>query len=273
MCFKYIGLPHFLVLLSFLQFIMSATSCTVKEDRDLCPSLLELDFFRGDAFRLSEGIRIGLDYEGTQIRDTVLYESSEDNFAYDEPIYTWKTTVPRTSMIVSAVWPTDACVGSGNDAIVKIRPGYDCPRVWMYVTEVSAECDFHIVDVILHKNYCELSVSVRNISGEDFPFRMELRGNVCGYSCDGTPLSGLFVTPFEDNVCLPRQIDNSLRLDVISDDDTVCSFAIGNYIEASGYDWSSEDLKDIAMEIDYARTSFKFRIGLWEKKVNFEVVI
>ena len=72
---------------------------------------------------------------------------------------------------------------------------------------------------------------------------------------------------------LPRQIDNSLLLDIISDDDRRRTFAIGNYIEASGYDWDSMDLKDITLDIDYARTDVTFRIGAWEHTTQFEVVI
>ena len=72
---------------------------------------------------------------------------------------------------------------------------------------------------------------------------------------------------------LPRQIDNSLLLDIISDDDRRRTFAIGNYIEASGYDWESMDLKDITLDIDYARTDITFRIDAWERTVQFEVVI
>ena len=72
---------------------------------------------------------------------------------------------------------------------------------------------------------------------------------------------------------VPRQKDNTLKLDIVSGDGAVRTFAIGNYIEASGYSWDSEDLKDIALEIDYSRTMLLFRIGAWEKYEQFEVVI
>ena len=62
-------------------------------------------------------------------------------------------------------------------------------------------------------------------------------------------------------------------LDMISEDGGVRSFAIGNYLPVSGYDWNSNDLHDAAITIDYAATSVTFTIDKWSRTLQFETVI
>ena len=56
MCFRYKKLPHFLVLQAVLQLLLSASSCSVLEDRDLCPCKLELDYGGCGQDRLKGGV-------------------------------------------------------------------------------------------------------------------------------------------------------------------------------------------------------------------------
>lgn len=269
MCFRYKKLPHFLVLQAVLQLLLSASSCSVMEDRDLCPCTLELDYSGCGQDRLKGGVV-------TRINST---KGGEFHIADTVRVPLWSVPVPRTKLSVVTVWPPEAS-SSDKDAVLRIPEGHDCPEVWMYSETMSTDCENRSVEVSLHKNYSELTISVRNSSGDDFPYRMELRGNICGYDLYGNPLPGLFIAPVESSsrslsgsAKVPRQVDNSLILDIISEDDTHRAFAIGNYIDASGYDWTSPDLKDIEMEIDYSRSLLSFKIGPWQKSVEFEVVI
>ena len=55
---------------------------------------------------------------------------------------------------------------------------------------------------------------------------------------------------------LPVQMDGSLRLNVMAYDGTLLrSFALGEYILQSGYDWNAEDLEDIRIEVDIVHSS------------------
>lgn len=153
----------------------------------------------------------------------------------------------------------------------------------------------------LHKNFCRIDIQVRDVDGEEFPFKLRVRGNVNGYGLDGKPARGAFICGAERSetesagsgtesdgddsgtasestgygyaVTVPRQTDDSLTLEIVTDDGVAKSFAIGNYIAASGYDWTSADLKDICLEIDYARTVISFTIDKWTHSEQFEVVI
>lgn len=157
------------------------------------------------------------------------------------------------------------------------------------------------VPVRLHKNFCRIDIQVRDVDGEEFPFKLRVRGNVNGYGLDGRPARGAFLCDAERSetesagsgtesdgdgsgtasestgygyaVTVPRQTDDSLTLEIVTGDGVAKSFAIGNYIASSGYDWTSADLKDICLEIDYARTVISFIIDKWTHSEQFEVVI
>ncbi len=284
MCFKS-RIHHILALLAFLQPIITCPGCTVKEDRDLCPCLLEMRFSGDDAGRICDcGISVflagrGGRAEGFALSDTLRLTSSEGSLW-------WASTVPRGSLYVAAVYPSTISVSpSDPDSFVTIRKGDSCPELWMFCEEVSTMCERRYVEPRLHKNYCALTMRICDRSGAPFPFRLEVRGDVCGYDMSGVPRIGEFIAEakysedvssgnyYEAIVNIPRQSDSSLALDIISDDDKVRTFAIGNYIEASGYDWGSADLKDIVLEIDYARATITFRIDKWQHSEHFEVVI
>ncbi len=276
------------VLLAILQLLITCPGCSVKENRDSCPCRLELEFSGEDALRCRGGVILTLlgisgAAGGYAFRDTVMDETAENKVV-------WSADVPKGKMIVNSVWPDDIRLEQAIQAgqMVSIPAGKDCPMLWFCSKEISLEREAVRQSMTLAKNYCHLVLRVEDTSGEPFPFRMEVRGNVCGYNLDGTLQSGKFVAEVkyagedealhgsgavEGYINLPRQKDNSLCLDIISEDDKVRTFALGNYIEDSGYDWSSENLKDITMTIDYARTSIGFHIGAWEKYEHFEVVI
>jgi hypothetical protein len=55
--------------------------------------------------------------------------------------------------------------------------------------------------------------------------------------------------------------------------DSTRYFALGQYIVDSGYDWTSPDLGDITVTLDYALTEISIRIEGWDGVHRYEVVI
>ena len=72
---------------------------------------------------------------------------------------------------------------------------------------------------------------------------------------------------------LPRQTDASLTMEVDDGTGVLKRFALGQYIEESGYDWNEADLKDIVVEIDIAILKISLTIQGWDKEHTFDVVI
>lgn len=300
----------FLVLLSVLQPFFTCPGCSVKEDRDLCPCTLVLEFPGEDAERLQGGVTVcmrGYSDDGFSLCDTLLAgqaasDGSPDTIS-DKGSYSY--VVPKGDVDLAVAYSADGLAGKLNSSgrWIEIDEGRPCPSIWTCCEKVSARADRVTVPVRLHKNFCRIDIHVRDVDGEEFPFKLRVRGNVNGYGLDGKPARGAFLCDAERSetesagsgtesdgddsgaasestgyghgyaVTVPRQTDDSLTLEIVTDDGVAKSFAIGNYIASSGYDWTSADLKDICLEIDYARTVILFTIDKWTHSEQFEVVI
>lgn len=297
----------FLVLLSVLQPFFTCPGCSVKEDRDLCPCTLVLEFPGEDAERLQDGVTVCMrgysDGNGFSLCDTISTGQPASGGAPDGVSYSY--VVPKGDIDLAVAYSADGLAGELNSSgkWIEIDEGRPCPSIWTCCEKVSARADRVTVPVRLHKNFCRIDIQVRDVDGEEFPFKLRVRGNVNGYGLDGKPARGAFLCDAESaemegsgfgtesevpgsgtasestgsihgySVTVPRQTDDSLTLEIVTGDDVAKSFAIGNYIAASGYDWTSADLKDICLEIDYARTVILFTIDKWTHSEQFEVVI
>lgn len=282
----------FLVLLSVLQPFFTCPGCSVKEDRDLCPCTLVLEFPREDAERLQDGVTVcmrGYSDDLFSLCDTLLAGQAASDGSPDTISDKWSYSyvVPKGDIDLAVAYSADGLAGELNSSgrWIEIDEGRPCPSIWTCCEKVSARADRVTVPVRLHKNFCRIDIQVTDVDGEEFPFKLRVRGNVNGYGLDGKPARGAFLCDAERSetesagsghgyaVTLPRQTDDSLTLEIVTGDGVAKSFAIGNYIAASGYDWTSADLKDICLEIDYARTVISFTIDKWTHSEQFEVVI
>lgn len=296
----------FLVLLSVLQPFFTCPGCSVKEDRDLCPCTLVLEFPDEDAERLQEGVTVCMrgysgGEDGFSLCDTISTGQPASGGASDGVSYSY--VVPKGDIDLAVAYSADGLAGELNSSgkWIEIDEGRPCPSIWTCCEKVSARADRVTVPVRLHKNFCRIDIQVRDVDGEEFPFKLRVRGNVNGYGLDGKPARGAFLCDAESAetegsgtesevpgsgtasestgsrhgyaVTVPRQTDDSLILEIVTGDGVAKSFAIGNYIASSGYDWTSADLKDICLEIDYARTVILFTIDKWTHSEQFEVVI
>lgn len=289
----------FLVLLSVLQPFFTCPGCSVKEDRDLCPCTLVLEFPREDAERLQDGVTVcmrGYSDDVFSLCDTLLAGRAASSGGPDTVSGKWSYSyvVPKGDIDLAVAYSADGLAGELNSSgrWIEIDEGRPCPSIWTCCEKVSARADRVTVPVRLHKNFCRIDIQVRDVDGEEFPFKLRVRGNVNGYGLDGKPARGAFLCDAERSetesagsgtesestgygyaVKVPRQTDDSLTLEIVTGDGVAKTFAIGNYIASSGYDWTSADLKDICLEIDYARTVISFTIDKWTHSEQFEVVI
>lgn len=260
--------------------LVTLTGCSVKEDRESCPSLLVLNI--DDVVSYAD-ISAKVE-EGTTVDGKVVVSVSGkkgwtagDILEADTLPFTERIEVKRQAdLCVDVVWPGD----SGYDSGLKIEHGRDCPRVWMWSEKVDSRRDIVERDVHLHKNYCVVTLNVTGNGGvKEGLLNYAVAGNVCGYMPGGEPLAGDFLSTLEEDAdgnfvaVLPRQKDASLMLNVVRKGAVLRQFAVGEYIEESGYDWSAPDLRDISMEINYTAMDVTFSIDDWSKTVSFEVVI
>ncbi len=252
--------------LSLFLFAILSAGC-VKENRDNCPCRLIVDLSDVDSSRISSVDVLLAGQNG------ILYETTRQSDSYDRDEV---VLVPRDELFLNVCWGDDGMMGM--DGLV-IPEGSDCPPVYMYSASVSASfSEFIRQPVMIRKNHCVMKIYVED-DGAGFPFDMTLVGNVCGYCADGAPMPGRFncspemVGKSSYIVNLPRQRDASLMLEVNDGTQVLKTFALGEYVKACGYDWTEEDLKDVTVGIDYARTQIRIAVQGWDEVYEFDIVI
>ena len=249
---------------------VSFGGCSVLEDRDECPCLLVLDLGV-----LREQGRFPVTFsisgqDGFFYTDTLWREDSEFDYYLE---------VPRGETMIYAVNAGEGFFFPGYG--LKITSGAQCPKVWMNAHRVNLDKERCRDTLRLSKNYCLLDIRISESGNKTlgWPFLVEVSGGVDGYDSAGNPSEGRFaasVWPSKEGrapVSVPRQVDNSLRLDITNSSGVLRSFALGEFIAESGYDWGAENLEDLPVQIDYASTSITIKIDLWEKTIPFEIVI
>ncbi len=245
--------------------ILLWTGCSVKENRRECPCRLFLDFSETDAEEVPYADLHVLSSEGFHLVEHV------GSGAFGEELV---LHVPRRGARVNAYCGAEGYVY--DDGRMEIPYGSECPHVHMHSSYVETDCEAAYEKVRVRKNYCLITVHVEEA---DFPYVLDVRGEICGYGVDGSPADGAFLfamRPDGNGVCsvsVPRQVDNSLRLDVDDGTDVLKTFALGEYVTASGYDWSAESLGDITIGLDYSLSHVTLKIEGWEKELHFDVEI
>lgn len=241
-------------------------ACSVKEERGVCPASLYLEF--------------------EQSYPTCPYPANLTVLSLGDVIWTdeldlgkevgeYCITVPKQPVHVR-VWTGTENLETKDG--IEIPWGRDCPKVYMCDSDVEIRGEEVRVDVSMRKNHCIMTVVSTDKSG--FPYGIHVTGNVCGYTATGQPKSGEFHAPLLKNdddyvweMSLPRQTDDSLLLHVSDDTGVLTTFALGQYLSSSGYDWSKADLDDVSVTLDYALTQVRVLIDGWESVYTYVMEI
>lgn len=222
--------------------LFSILSCQfVKEDRDLCPCNLTIDVAGapGDVRLLLEGPSFSI--------DTVVTGDTSVTCRVPRPDV-------RITAVSGAVW----------DGGVSIEEGEECPPLYLGVRRVGTDSEEASCASPLHKAYCLVEMQFKCPAGWK-PMPVVVTGKVCGYGRDGNPAEGVFrcsAEPGASGLCsfrIPRQRDASLMLTLGSG----WTFALGEYLLQSGYDWGEADLRDVSLDIDISLTDITFRTAGW----------
>ena len=252
---------HLWVLVVVLMWSMAG--CSVKEERQDCPCRLMLDLSAVDTSLVKVLNVQAVSADGVVFSDTLASPKFDEIYVRN---------VPHRDVRV-LVWGSH----EAEDRLL-IPYGNDCPALYMDAFDADTRGEKYFKKVELRKNHCLLSV---NFEGrEEIPYSLTFRGNVNGYDSYGLPSEGDFscvVYPGNDGgsmVVVPRQTDSSMLLDVEDPGSSVLkTFAIGEYMERSGYDWTKADLEDAEVVIDYCITGFKIVFKGWDKEYIYDIIL
>jgi len=243
------------------------SACSVKEDRLPCPCILTIDLenLRGE-------------HQLEMETATVAYLCNGDGCFLPEEVppemevETTKSGISVYFHSLSSAWGRF----SHGDSLI-IHTGQECPPIYSYSKSLDTNCEVLRDTVLMHKNFSRIRIVAPAFEGIADSFCVT--GNVKGYSLQGDPLIGSFScsrVPDADNsvtIAVPRQVDSSLKFLVMTNAQTFRSFAIGQAIMSSGYDWNAVALPDITIELDYAATKISYSTDLWSETQIFTVVL
>lgn len=246
--------------------LLSCVSCSIKEDREACPCRLVLDLSENDTVSVRYAELMLSASGGFFLADTL------DCSDFDEE---YQVSVPSGTVNVQAWYGGGGFVSA--DQGLRIPYGNDCPEVYMSCFDMEAEGEEYKRSVWLKKNHCKATLYVK--SEESFSYRLVVRGNVCGYERDGSPMEGEFMYELQlqedliGYVTLPRQCNDSLHLEVWDGDSVLKVFTLGRYISAVGYDWTADNLDDLTLCLDYTHNFIGISIGEWDREHDFNISI
>lgn len=259
-------LPSVVVVL--ILAIILAVACSVKEDRGDCPCRLVFDFSGVDC-EDSHGISLSvMSSDGFLFQDSLVLVPPS---CMEYVVY-----VPQRQLAVNIHEGAEGLFTPGDG--LSIPEGMQCPPLYLYCAAIDATCETAVCAPVLYKNYCTVTLQFETGS-MPLPFSVRITGNISGYDRYGRPKQGKFSHVPEldaDGICrvrVPRQTDGSLRMEIVEEGKVLREFALGEIINASGYDWSLPALRDVTLEIDYSKTDVIFRVEGWEDESVFEVVI
>ena len=245
---------------------MVLIGCSVKEDRYNCPSRLILDFSRVDT-SLVKSVSVMAVLDGKEVlQDKVFAENFGREYVAD---------VPHGELKVN-IWGG----GEERDPLFEdliIPYGCECPPLYMHSFEADTNGESFRQIVDLSKNHCRLTVKMDGV--EEIPYSLTFKGNVDGYGQDGMPSIGDFSCVAypsgqgESDALMPRQLDSSLLLEVDDNSSVTKVFAIGEYISASGYDWTEKNLKDVTVYLDFYVTDMKITVEGWDKEYIYDIIL
>lgn len=252
--------------IAFILAVLFAGACSVKEDRTACPCRLVLDFRDVDTSLCRE-----LNLLVTRREEVVLSEVVEaEDFMEEYVAY-----VPHGELRVN-VWSGDGGRAERKQGIV-IPYGCECPPLYMHSFIADTRGESCREKICLRKNHCRLTIMMEGM--ETIPYSLTFKGNVDGYGLDGRPSLGDFscvaypADSGDSRALLPRQLDASLQLDIDDGTSVVKTFAIGEHIASSGYDWTAEDLDDLTIVLDYYITHIKVTVQGWDKEYDYSVTL
>ena len=216
------------------------SACTVRESRVDCPGIVSFDLSGvGDAY-LTLRSEAGLIWQ---------------DFLPGE----WEALeleLPRTRVFVE--------LSEGGSLPLSIPYGEPCPPLRVFRDTLLPAPEGSVVRVRPLRQYAELTVE------GSLAARLQIDGEVSGFGADAAPAAGAFscsamLEGGSVRFRLPRQRDASLRLTVLAG--TVCSgFALGQILEAIGYDWTAPELDTCRLRLDLSATQLRLYADPWEQR-------
>ena len=251
-------------ILCLIPLVLSLCSCSVKEDRSVCPC--ELAIRPAEPLRTEGRVLVSVIQDGSVVKQGMLTRQDFENGRC-------RMTVPR-KMSVLTVFTGITEMDAAGGRLLGIRSLHECDEVYSCMEPADLDCEKYDCTVLLHKNFARLALLVLGMpeGGE-----LRVKGSVSGYDLMNLdPSQGAFAcAPCEGmgiwSLRLPRQRDDSLLLEIFSGGVLIDTVPLGKLIEAGGYSFDEEDLRDMSVTVNLSARDAMIKIAGWEQGESYSI--
>lgn len=236
------------------------SSCSVKEDRSVCPCRLEIG--------IAAFLKYGPDPSAMIYQDGFPKIPSRNGEFFIADVEKGEYNIfVRTGS------------DDGGTRIHITPPETEPDSLYSFCANIQCSGESMKVNALPHKQFCTVSIKVNGLSGKDISYR--IIGSYNGLDClSAEPLYGHFefsVFPEEDNGNIKFRLnrqekDSKLTILSMKGDDS-WNLPLGQWMNDAGYDWEAEDLDDFEADIDYSGAMVTLRICDWEIEEALTVTI
>ena len=240
-------------------------SCTVKEDRRVCPCILEVSFSDKDTV---EDLVTLVGWSEKELFDvSIRTDDYPDNYTHN---------TPRSMVHFGAAKGVVNSIKVGH--LLVIAEGYECDSLYAYSDYIDCTGETAHTVVKFHKQFSTVHIGIANSDYEPGDYFFEVKSSSCGIdllTCEAVAGSfscapGLYKEKeYCYNIC--RQADDSMTLTVTHYSGDKVVFPLGSFISSIGYDWEAEDLQDIYVTLDISRGRVGVGVAGWESAEDFEL--
>ena len=265
-------------------FVAGATllgSCTVFEDRDVCPNYLVVDL-QGVDKTIKEWQMWLFDDDGRLLlKDTIFRR------LYQEP---YVVSVPRANNVKCLMWgnmrgATRLEENYSYGTYFEKLPGIWADSLYFFGETISTKGEESYVKVVPGKEFATVDVFVKGWVGDDYEAEVAIICASAGFYVSKEFLEkstvtyaseyekGDYFTHFRSRIWRQPDTENVLLKLFIRDlnpDGTLgdvqidAEVPLGEYLYENGYDMSGPSLQDIEIEVDYSFNSFQLKVADWE---------
>ncbi len=247
-------------------FFIVAVSCTVKENRSPCPSFLTID--ASAFFGVTDVAFVNLDTGTQKLRDTLYLMAG---------MMSTEWAAQKGGMTAYTFSNLGRSVE--NDGIVTIPVGEQADPLRASCHSFECYDESAGIEAVPNRQSALVRLRILNVEGA-YPYDLQVAGDVCGIDLRSmSPVDGEFRydLEFDDDLScefyLPRQREDSRpEINVFLDGVHIDSLPLYSWIWAAGYDWTSEDLPDISLDMIHGQLRVVINVQGWEHE-DYEVIL
>lgn len=256
-----------------LLLVAAIPSCSIKEDRDLCPCLLTVDLSGPldpaitHPSLWNDGLLLSFFRQSEQI--------SYDALRYDEAEQYYRHDVEKGDVGVVGILGLHD--GSLSGRTVCQAEGMQADP--LYVSSFVVQCYGETAYTALTMRKQFTNVEITGLDKSDLDAVVTASGSSLDV-LDCKSLGGGFrydLGCVRDEVCtfrLPRQPDDNVQIMLYDKSGTLKDcIPLGRYMTACGYEWDALSLDDVSVNVDKITASVTVVVSDWSMSVEFPYVL